>query len=164
MALCLPFSTRFCLKTIMPLKASRLKKTLEYFLPTEPPSGRGSQSMSNIYHQHKDLHKMQQWQCRSLKSNVSLCLEGLKSMSPIKAALDMKLPLWRVQQGGTGILKPCSTSHSTTPVFYSSLCLVQKLSHKDPHHPSVFFLSHFLCLTGHRGTVSAGQESQSPSC
>lgn len=78
----------------MPLKASQFQKKTAVFLaymPTEPQSGRGSQSTSNIYHQHKDLHKMQQWQSRScLKSNVFLCLERFKSMSPTKAALDMK--------------------------------------------------------------------------
>lgn len=132
---------------------------------TEPQSGRSSQSTSNIYHQHKDLHKMQQWHNRNFMSSIFLYLAGFKSTFPITAALDIKLPLCRAQQGGTGIMKPYSPSYNTTPEFpANSLCLVQKLSHKDSYHPSVSFLSHLLCLTGHKGTVSAGQESQSPSC
>lgn len=62
-------------------------------MPMEPQSGRGSQSTSNIYHHHNDLHKMQQWQSRSLKFNVFLYLEGFRYMFPMKAALGMKLPL-----------------------------------------------------------------------
>lgn len=119
---------------------------------TEPQSGRSSQSTSNIYHQHKDLHKMQQWHNRNFMSSIFLYLEGFKSTFPITAALDIKLPLCRAQQGGTGIMKPYSPSYNTTPEFpANSLCLVQKLSHKDSYHP--LYPSSLTCcaLQGTRG-------------
>lgn len=135
------------------------------YMPMEPQSGRGSQSTNKIYHQHKDLHKMQQWQSRSLKSSVFLYLEGFKYMFPMKAALGMKLPLRGYIREELGLWSLAALL--TTPLFHfiaKSLCLLQQLSHKDSYHFSAVFLSHFLCLTGHKGTVSAAQDSHSPSC
>lgn len=134
-------------------------------MPMEPQSGRGSQSTSNIYHHHKDLHKMQQWQSRSLKFNVFLYLEGFRYMFPMKAALGMKLPLRGFSREEQGLWSLAALLKTLFLHFKADrLCLLQKLSHKDSYHPSVVFLSHFLCLTGHKGTVSAAQDSQSPSC
>lgn len=167
MALWLPFSLRFCLKTIMALKASQFQKNLEYFLPI----CLWSLSLVGVLKVRikfitsiKTCTKCSS-ESRSLKSSVFLYLEGFKYMFPMKVALGMKLPLRGYSREEPGLWSLAALL--TTPLFHfiaKSLCLLQQLSHKDSYHSSAVFLSHFLCLTGHKGTVSAAQDSQSPSC
>ena len=160
-------STQVLLKSIVALKTSQFHKKPRLFLvymPLEPQSGRRSKSTRNIYHQHKNLHKMQLWQSRRLKSSIFLYLKGFKSLSPIKVAVTMRLPLGRMEQGGRGIMKPCIPAYKTTHIFYSNQSLLNIEAESQGFISLLCFLSSSLafCLAS-RALHSAQQDSFSRS-
>lgn len=121
-----PFHSGFGEKLLWHWRPASFKKTRLFlvYMPLEPQSGKCSWSTSNIYHQHKNLYKMQMWHSRRLKSSIFLYLKGFKSMSPINVAVTMRLPLGRMEQGGTGIMKPCIPAYKTICIFYSNQSLL----------------------------------------
>jgi len=112
---------------------------------------------------------MQLWQSRRFKSNVFLHLKVFRSMSPIQVAVTTRLPLGRMEQGGTHITKPCTPVCKTTHIFHSEESLLNTEATWQGFHTSLLcllflltcFLSCFLCPMLCPTAVSAGVESHS---
>lgn len=111
------------------------------YMPLEPQSGRCSQSTSNIYHQHKNLHKMLLWQSRRLKSNVS------KDSNPhlLSNWLQLRCYLWGVQSREEQGLWSLVSLLTRPPVYFIAKSLLLNTEAKSQGFMSLLcFLSSSL--------------------